>query len=184
VGVCGPCELREVDRAGKVVRRVPLQSKAKLHSQFRFCRKTPQGTYLVPFIEERKVQEVDASGRVLHELSWPYPVVSATRLTSGNTLIGGGKLIREYDAQWRVVWEMDQDDLGYQLILSLIAGTRRLPNGNTLVTNYGANGTTREGAQIFEVTPDFRIVWRLWNTPPLGTLAQTQLLQTRPVTKR
>jgi hypothetical protein len=184
VGVCGPCELREVDRAGKVVRRVPLQSKAKLHSQFRFCRKTPKGTYLVPFIEERKVQEVDASGRVLHELSWPYPVVSATRLTSGNTLIGGGKLIREYDAQWRVVWEMDQDDLGYQLILSLIAGTRRLPNGNTLVTNYGANGTTREDAQIFEITPGYRIVWRFGGNPALGTLAQSQFLGAGDEAKR
>jgi hypothetical protein len=111
-------------------------------------------------------------------------VVSATRLTSGNTLIGGGKLIREYDAQWRVVWEMDQDDLGYQLILSLIAGTRRLPNGNTLVTNYGANGTTREDAQIFEITPGYRIVWRFGGNPALGTLAQSQFLGAGDEAKR
>ena len=176
VGVCGPCELREVDRSGTVVRRVPLHSQGPLHSQFRFCRKTPQGTYLVPFIQERKVQEVDAAGRVLHELAWPDPVVSATRLPNGNTLIGGGKLVREYDPEWQVVWQLDQDDLGYQLDLSLIAGTRRLPDGNTLVTNYGASGASREAAQIFEITPDYRIVWRLWNAPRLGSLAQTQYL--------
>ncbi|MBT3291015.1 MAG: hypothetical protein HN380_26960, partial [Victivallales bacterium] len=179
VGVCGPCELREVDRDGKIVGRIPLQSKAKLHSQFRFCRKTAQGTYLVPFIEERKVQEVDATGRVLHELTWPHPVVSATRLPNGNTLIGGGKLIREYDPKWNVVWEMDQDDLGYQLNLALIAGVRRLPSGNTLVANYGANGDTRETANLFEITPDFRIVWRAWNAPQLGSLAQAQFLAPR-----
>jgi len=176
VGVCGPCELREVDRAGTVVQRVKLQSQAKLHGQFRFCRKTPQGTYLVPFLDEHKVQEVDAAGTVLHELAWPHPVVSATRLPDGHTLIGGGKLVREYDADWQLVWELGQDDLGYQLELGLIAGVRRLPDGNTLIANYGMKGDRRETAQAFEVTPDYRIVWRLWNRPPLGSLAQVQIL--------
>lgn len=177
VGVCGPCELREVDRAGTVVQRVKLQSQAKLHGQFRFCRKTPQGTYLVPFLDEHKVQEVDASGTVLHELAWPHPVVTATRLPDGHTLIGGGKLVREYDADWQVVWELGQDDLGYQLELGLIAGVRRLPGGNTLVANYGMKGDRRETAQAFEITPDYRIVWRLWNQPPLGSVAQIQTLE-------
>ena len=179
VGVCGPCKLLEVDRAGTVVKEVQLQSRAKLHSQFRFCRKTPEGTYLVPFIEEKVVKEVDGAGKVLRTVEWPHPVVSATRLANGNTLIGGGKLIREYAPDDRVVWELDQDDLGYQLTLNLIAGVRRLANGNTLVVNWGTKGGSREAAQMFEVTPDFRIVWRTWNNPSLGSLAQAQILADR-----
>jgi len=176
IGVCGPCKLLEVNRLGQVLTEVQLQSDAPTHSQFRFCRKTPEGTYLVPFLADKVVREFDAQGNVLRAIDWPHPVVTVTRLENGNTLVGGGKLIREISADGTVVWELDQDDLGYQVNLNLIAGVRRLADGNTLVVNWGARGGRREAAQMFEVTPDFKIVWRVWDNPALGSLAQAQVL--------
>jgi hypothetical protein len=63
-----------------------------------------------------------------------------------------------------IVWELDGVKLGgksgffgkYKFYSSHISSAQRLPNGNTLVTE-GAEG------RLFEVTPEFEIVWEYVN---------------------
>ncbi|MBN2450948.1 MAG: hypothetical protein JXR77_11195, partial [Lentisphaeria bacterium] len=176
VGVCGPCELVEVGPDGTVAARIPLpKPSGEIHSQFRFCRKTPEGTYLVPFLSARFVGEYDADGRECRRFEWPGAVVSAERLPDGNTLLGGGDLVREVDREGKVVWELDSEDLG-DARFQTVAGIRRLANGNTLITNWGVRGNDRERPRILEVSPQKWILWREWENPALGLTAQTQLL--------
>lgn len=54
-----------------------------------------------------------------------------------------------------IVWEY-RDDPPYHFFSPLISGARRLPNGNTLITD-GLSG------RLFEVTPDKALVWEYIN---------------------
>ncbi len=66
-----------------------------------------------------------------------------------------GNRVVEFDPQGRVVWELKNDDV--QGIVKDTCGVQRLPNGNTVVTNYGQR--EKDAVKIFEVTPSKKIVW-------------------------
>ena len=60
------------------------------------------------------------------------------------------------DASGRIVWKVDNEDLGEPLFDDP-CGAQRLPNGNTVVTSYHAKG---DRAKLFEITRDKKVVWR------------------------
>jgi len=176
IGIVGECRLIEVDRKGTVLHQIALSTTEKTpHAQFRMCRKTPAGTYLVPFTAEGAVREITADGSILREFPRrPFPVC-ALRLDNGNTLISADRAVTEYDSNNLIQWELTADDIP-DLNIAILAGLQRLDNGNTVVCNWNTKDDGgRAGAHIFAVTPDKRVVWKVTGNA-IGQVAQCQLL--------
>lgn len=176
IGIVGECRLIEVNRKGSILREIKLQTTEKTpHAQFRMCRKTLEGTYLVPFTAEGAVREYNAAGKVIREFPRKPDPVAVLRLPNGNTLISAGGEITEYDADNRVVWRVDAEWLP-DIQFGTLAGLQRLPNGNTIVCNWNTSDTgDRVGAHIFELSPDKRVLWQVRGTH-IGQVAQCQIL--------
>jgi len=126
----GPARIIEVDRAGTVVREIPLAvTTPSTHSDTRTARKTAAGTYLVAHERDGVVREYDATGKVVWDYDVPLfgkqrkgghgpeafgdQVYSAVRLESGNTLIGtgNGHSVLEVTPEKEIVWKLEQNDL-------------------------------------------------------------------------
>jgi len=170
----GPGRIIEVDRAGTVVREIPLTvTTPSTHSDTRNARTTAAGTYLVAHEQDGVIREYDATGRVVWEYDVPLfgrsrraghgpeafgnQAYSAVRLENGNTLIGtgNGHSVLEVTPAKEIVWRLDQHDLP-GITLAWVTQVRRLPNGNTLVVNCHAGP---DHPQIIEVTPDKHVAW-------------------------
>ena len=174
---------------GKTEREFPLPvgNPKSTHGQFRHARLTAAGTLLVAHMDGGKVSEYDDHGRELWTTQFPGPW-SAARLSDGNTLITGTKLIREVNPKGETVWEVTPVDLPGQKIGGFQIATR-LANGNTLVNNWinqwaGSIDNATAPAQAFEITPEKKIVWTLsaWKDPiNLGPATTIQLLDTPSV---
>ena len=160
--------LMEVDAAGKILLEFPLQPETdNAHMQTRMARKLKSGNYLVPHLLAFKVKEYTAKGEVIQEFAtdmeelggrkaenWPF---TAIRLENGHTLVNlthGNKTV-ELDAKGKVVWKISNEDFPEKPFADPCGG-QRLPNGNTVIASYAANGPIK----IFEVTPEKKIVWK------------------------
>lgn len=159
--------LLEVDAQGKVQLEVALQPETdNAHMQTRMARKLPNGNYLVPHLLAFRVKEYTPQGEVVAQIAtdleelggrqaenWPF---TAIRLENGNTLVNlthGNKTV-EFDSHGSVVWKVSNDDLTAKPFVDPCGG-QRLPNGNTVITSYGA----QKGIFLFEVTPEKKMVW-------------------------
>jgi hypothetical protein len=165
--------LYEMDAKGVKHRTLRIEAKAGPHGQFRQTRKTPQGSYLVTYMSGRTL-ELDAEGRELRR--FPLGSYVAVRLPDGNTLVAGGDAhcAVEYDTQGREVWRVDRYDLpGNEL--GFVAGLQRLPNGNTVLTNWPGHGGKKDQPQIVEITRDKRVVWEL-KDPRLNLISSVTVL--------
>jgi Mal s 1 allergenic protein-like len=177
---CGPSRLIELDREGKVAKEIklpPPPSNVGRHDQFRGVRKTKDGHYLICRKGEHEVQELDGDGKVLRQIKVPGDVHEVVQLPGGNLLItcGDGHKVIELDANDKVVWELNENDLpGHTL--RLMAGFQRLPNGNTVFCNWLGHGHLGEQAQVFELTPDKKIVWEFADHTHFKAINQIQLL--------
>jgi hypothetical protein len=150
--------------------------------QFRHVRMTPgKKTIMVGLFAEKKVVEFDLEGKEVWSVDAPS-AWSAIRLDNGNTLISGDGLgyTREVNPKGETVWEFTKADAPF-----LVGNTQtadRLANGNTVICSWIAgNNKTEEWAgtvQVFEVTPEKKIVWALssWENPDLGPSTYIQLL--------
>ena len=176
IGIVGECRLIEVNRKGEIVHQVQLSTTEQTpHAQFRMCRKTPEGTYIVPFTAEGAVREYDRDGRVIREFPRKPSPVGVERLENGNTLITAGGAVTEYAPDDRVVWELLPHEIP-DIQIGVLAGVKRLKNGNTLVCNWNAqNLDGKDGAHLFEVTDDKRVAWQITDTR-IGQMAQCQVL--------
>ena len=158
----------EVAPNGNIEAVVALQPETdNAHMQTRMARKLDNGNYLVPHLLAFAVKEYAPSGEVVHTLhtdlgelggraaeNWPF---TAIRLPNGNTLVGlthGNKAV-EFAPDGSVVWSISNDDLPGNPIDDA-CGVQRLPNGNTVVTAYHAQGTA---LKLLEVDRDKRVVW-------------------------
>ena len=156
-----------IDRAGKVLKTTPLQCQKKnFHMQTRMLRMLPNGNYIAPHLLDFAVKEYEpGTGKVIRSFptddrgrakrDWPF---TAIRLENGNTLIGctNGNRIIEVDATGKTVWRVNNEDIGENLFDDA-CGAQRLPNGNTVITSYHANG---DRVKLFEVTREKKVVWR------------------------
>ena len=178
VAECGTCRVLEIDRQGKIVRQFPFQTTTQnVHAQIRHCRKTPAGTYLVAFTGEGIVREFDGRGKIVRTIPTPGCPYLALRLPNGNTLIACGDLHKliEVDRHDKVVWQLDENDVPGNP-LRFVAGVERLPNGNTVVSNWGGHGHVGQQPQIFEVTRDKKVVWQVFDDQQFGTISNVQVL--------
>lgn len=173
----GVAYLREVDGAGKVQSSVTIDVGGGLgpHAQWREVRKTPQGTYLVTYLQLDKAMEFDATGKKLRE--FPCGQFVAIRLPSGNTLVscGDDHRVIEVDPQDKIVWQVGEKEIPGNT-LGFAAGLQRLPNGNTIICNWpGHTGLATPPPQAFELTPDKKVVWQL-DAAPLGWVSNVEIL--------
>ena len=74
-----------------------------------------------------------------------------------------------------MVWELLPHEIP-DIQIGVLAGVKRLKNGNTLVCNWNAqNLDGKDGAHLFEVTDDKRVAWQITDTR-IGQMAQCQVL--------
>ena len=156
-----------IDREGKVLSKMALAcQKENAHMQTRMLRQLSNGHYIAPHLLDFAVKEYDAqTGSVLVTMptdergrdkkDWPF---TAIRLEDGNTVIGctNGNRVIEVDSSGKIVWKVDNDDIGEKLFDDA-CGVQRLPNGNTVITSYHAKN---DSVKLFEVTRDKKVVWR------------------------
>jgi outer membrane protein assembly factor BamB len=152
-------------------------STTNVHGQFRNGRKLANGHYLVAFVGENRLVEVDGDGKEVWSHTTPGNCFAGVRLPDGNTLIpcGDGHKLIEINPQGEIVWEIDENDLPGNP-LRFVAGVQRLPNGNTVVCNWGGHGHIDEQPLIFEVTRDKRVVWQVDDHANLQTISSVMLL--------
>ncbi|MDB5306795.1 MAG: Arylsulfotransferase [Gemmataceae bacterium] len=197
VAESGNRRIVEVDKAGKVVREVPLTvHKPDPHRDTRMVRKLATGNYLVCHEGDGCVREYDPAGKVV----WEYKldlggrpgspghgpeghgteVYGALRLGTGNTVIAGGNNNRviEVDRAGKVVWSIDQKELP-GITLAWVTTLHALPNGNLIVGNCHAGP---DNPQLFEVTRDKKVVWTFKNFQVFGNnCAAAQVLDIKGV---
>jgi hypothetical protein len=179
-------QILEVDADAKVVSTTPLAPETdNAHMQSRMARKLPNGNYLVPHLLAFAVKEYKPNGEVvrtirtdLEELggraaeNWPF---TAIRLENGNTLVNlthGNKTV-EFDAEGKVVWRVDNADVGGRFADP--CGGQRLPNGNTVICSYGQQKP--DLAKAFEVDREKHVVWEYIN-PKLTGVHEIHVLTT------
>jgi hypothetical protein len=158
LGEQGPPRAVEVDRDGKVVQVVPLQTSERgAHRQVRSLHKLANGNILVCHEGEAVVREYHPSG----EIVWEYPgvpnVFEALRLGNGNTLISTASRLIEVNHEGKVEWSLDHNDVP-TLALTWLTSIERLANGNLLIADFKRNAQGK-GAHAFEITRDKKIVW-------------------------
>jgi len=173
--------LLEVDRTGKTVVEFPLQCQnTNAHMESRMARKLPNGNYLVPQLFDKVVREYTAEGKIVWEFkapeepkeAWPF---TAIRLPNGNTLVDltHGNMSVEVDPSGKIVWQLANADLPAPLLKDP-CGAQRLPNGNTVITSYGAGDQT---VKMLEVTPEKKVVWT-YEREKKGGIHEFQILDT------
>lgn len=160
VSLSGLSKVVELDRTGKVVKEIKIQSEpGNAHMQLRDSEFTKDSTYLVALAIEQMVHEYDVNGKLIRTIDSTVGEHLGTpsdvqRLENGNTLIATGysKLILEIDKDDKIVWSLRNGDIE-GLEIDYPAAAVRLENGNTLISLYN-------GSYLYvEVTPDKKIVW-------------------------
>ena len=175
--------LLEVDPAGKPVHELRLlpQGKDGGHYYLRNARRLANGNYLVPHYAMEVVREYDPQGKIVLEIPATGGPHSAVRLPNGHTLVACGDVGRdkakvfEVDASGKVVWRVTSRELP-GITLFLMTGLQRLPNGNTVMSNYLGHGHFGGGPHLIEITPDKRVVWTFSDHKAVKTIASVQLL--------
>jgi len=173
---CGLKRLIEVNRSGKIVKEVKLNTEQNCHLQFRSARKTKRGTYLVAFLGDSMIQEIDGNGEILKTIHLAQKAKSAHavfELPNGHilTTTGYSKGIKEFNEKGEVFWEISKSEIKSAGVekTGYAAGVERLSNGNTVLSVYC--GTP----QFIEITPDKKIVWSYYNKD-LGHISAVNIL--------
>ncbi len=157
--------------------RLPAPPLVGTHGQFRGARKLANGNYVVTYMSESKVAEVDSSGRVVREQGVPGFPHEIVPFKGGNWLVtcGDGHQVVELDPKGEVVWSVKENDLPGNP-LRLMAGIQRLPNGNTILCNWLGHGYIGKNPHLYEVTPDKQLVWSYADHQLFKTINQIQVL--------
>jgi hypothetical protein len=128
-------------------------------------------------MSDRKVAEVDTTGRIVREHPVPGYPHEIVPLKSGNWLVtcGDGHQVVELNAKGDIVWSVQENDLPDNP-LRLMAGIQRLPNGNLLLCNYLGHGHIGKNPHLYEVTPDKQLVWSYADHGLFKTINQIQVI--------
>jgi hypothetical protein len=183
LGECNAGRLLEVDPQGRILKELRLLPVGKDggHAYMRNARRLANGHYLVTHYNEDVVRQYDPRGQMVREIAAPGGPHSVIRLPDGNTLIACGDKgplganVLEVDAEGKIVWQIKRDELP-GIRLAFLTGLQRLPNGNTVLTNWLGHGQFGKGPHIIEVTRDKQVVWTFTDHKTMRTIASIQLL--------
>ncbi|MBB5032647.1 hypothetical protein [Prosthecobacter vanneervenii] len=165
----GTRELVRLTPQGGVAERVALPppateaaAKAGPHARYNLLRRTAAGTYLLALRAEKAFVEVDGAGRELWRHAVPDLPVVAERLANGHTLMAWRGGLLEVTPEHAVVWELRPEDIR-EFPVVIFGGFHRFENGNTLVANsdWHYHDAKETAVQLFEVTREKKVVWRL-----------------------
>jgi Mal s 1 allergenic protein-like len=183
IGECNAGRLLEVDPSGKILKelRLLLEGKDGGHAYMRNARRLENGRYLVTHYGLQVVREYEPEGKMVREIPAPGGPHSAVRLPNGNTLIAcgdmgpGGAQVIEVDQAGKTVWQITRDELP-GIRLAFMTGLQRLPNGNTVMTNWLGHGQLGKGPHVIEVTPEKKVVWTFADHRAMKAVSSIQLL--------
>lgn len=182
VAECNAGRLLEIRPDGTFAREIRLLPEGKDggHTFIRNARRLANGNYLVAHYGQEFVREYDPNGKTLRDFPAAGGPHTAIRLPDGNTLIAVGdrrKAARvfEVDPAGKVVWEVGANELP-GITLKFMAGLQRLPNGNTLMSNWVGHGQFGTAPHLIEVTRDKKVVWTFADHERFRTIASVQLL--------
>ena len=183
IGECNTGRLLEVEPSGKTAREIRLLPEGKDggHLYMRNARRLANGHYLVAHYGDQIVREYDHHGKVLREIpaaSGPHSVVGLAKnhvLIACGDMVKGGARVFEVDADGRTVWEIKSRDLP-DISLKLMTGLQRLPNGNTVMSNWQGHGQFGSGPHVIEVTPAKQVVWTFADHKTMKTVSSLQVL--------
>ena len=185
IGECSAGRLIEVDPKGKIVKAIKLlPDSSKANSAFmRNARKLPSGHYLVAHYGLDKVCEYDTSGNLVWQLPVKGGPHSVVRLPNGNTLVAcsdhnGDPGIAEYNSEKQIVWQVKKDELP-NIGLKFVTGFQRLPNGNTVITNWLGHNQFGKAPHAIEITPEKKVVWTYNEHNQIKTMSSIQLLDVK-----
>lgn len=181
VGECSTGRLLELAPDGSnVVKEVRLlpPDKPGGHAFIRNARVLPNGNFLVAHYGGRYVTEYAPDGTIVWTVRTPGGPHSVTRLASGNTLIAcgdsGTPCLIEVNPAGQTVWELSNKDLP-DAPLKFLTGFHRLPNGNTLISNWLGHGKFGTAPHLMEVTPEKKVVWSFSDHKTFKTIATVQV---------
>lgn len=182
VAECNSGRLLEVTPDGKIakeVRLLPAEADGG-HGYMRNARRLTNGNYLVAHYGADAVREYDPQGKLVKEIPALGGPHSVARLPNGNTLIAcgdrkGGARVFEADSAGKTVWDLTSADLP-GISLKFMSGFQRLPNGNTVVTNWLGHGQFGKAPHVIEVTPDKKVVWTFSDHQTMRTISSIMLL--------
>lgn len=184
IGECNAGRLLEVGPGGRITKEIRLLPEGKDggHAYMRNARRLANGHYLVCHYGGGKVTEYDPQGKAVTSIPAPGGPHSAVRLANGHTLIACGDMkseagprVFEVDAAGKTVWELKNGDLP-GIRLAFMTGLQRLPNGNTVVSNWLGHGKLGTAPHLFEVTPDKKVVWSFADHQTMKTISSVYLL--------
>lgn len=151
----------------------------------------PNGLTMIAESGPSRIIEVDATGKIRHEVKLKVDHPNAhsdtrlvRRLKNGHYLVAheSDGFVREYDQKGQVVWDFEvplygkekKGGHGPEAFGNSVFSAIRLPNGNTLI---GAGN----GHSVLEVTPKKEIVWKVeQNDLPGITLAWVTRVERLP----
>lgn len=168
----GPMRILEIDRAGKTLKEVKLQSaETHKHRQMRCCRKLLNGHYLVGQYFDGVIREYDEKGTIVRDIKHS-DAHAGLRLPNGNTLCSFGDAHRlvEYDSEDKVVWSVEENDLPGNP-LRFVGPAWRLANGNTIICNWAGHGFVGKQPQLVEITPEKNVIGELFDYTRFGTIS-------------
>ena len=182
VGECNAGRLLELRPDGSIAKEVRLLPEGQDggHLYMRNARRLDNGHYLVAHYGDHRVTEYDGDGKKVWEVPAPSGPHSVCRLPDGHTLFATGDhakdpRLTEVDKDGKVVWEFSNADLK-DAPLKFLAGFQRLPNGHTLITNWLGHGQTGKAPQLYEVTPDKKVVWTYADHEAFKTISTVVVL--------
>jgi Arylsulfotransferase (ASST) len=182
IGECDSGRLLEVSPAGSILKDVKILKDTSERSPafMRNARKLENGNYLVAHYGLDVVREYDPEGNVVREIKSKGGPHSAVRLPNGNTLIAcadheGGPKVFEVDSTGKVVWEVTNADFP-DTVMYFMTGLQRLPNGNTVMTNWLGHNNFGKAPHIIEITHDKKIVWTFSDHDNMKTISSIQVM--------
>jgi hypothetical protein len=185
IGECNSGRLLEVAPKDTIVKEIKLLPEGKDggHAYFRNARVLANGNYLVAHYGGQVVKEYDPLGKVVREIPAEGGPHSVARLPNGNTIVACGDTkkcarVFEVDPAGKTVWEVKDGDLP-GVSLKFMTGFQRLPNGNTVMTNWVGHGNFGKAPHIVEVTPAKKVVWTFNDHKTMKTIASIQLLDVK-----
>jgi hypothetical protein len=189
----GPAKIVEMTRGKEVVwqyearAKAPYEGRVEIHAFQRLA----DGLTMVAESGNRRIVEVDRGGRIVKEMALvvnnPHPhrdTRLARKLANGHYLVchEGDGVVREYDADGKVVWSYALDLAGRPRSAghgpeghgTEAFAALRLPSGNTLIACGNGN-------RVIEVNADGKIVWSIEQNELKGiTLAWVTTLEVLP----
>lgn len=189
VGESNSGKLLEIAPDGRIIRQISLipDTVDAGYAYMRNARRLSNGHYLVAHYGLDVVREYNKKGKMIMEIPVKGGPHSVVRLPGGNTLVAcsdhnGEPKVVEFDKKGRVVWQVLKDELpGIQL--KFMTGLHRLPNGNTVMTNWLGHNQFGTAPHAIEITPDKKVVWTFTNASFIQTMSSIQIIDRDVVDK-